>query len=219
MATNNSVNNTGTTQAAGDNTTKVATTSFVQAALPPINHGMTGYFCGLPGAFGGTISNNLTQGMNMNTNIHLMPFYLSADLTVSAIRTFVTVGVAASTITMGIYNAQTSGLFLPTGAVISAASIASTASTTVVTATLNAPLIGNRQYWAAIQVSTNTVLSVNVNSLNMHPGNFFSNNGTTGYYPTPLLYANTYSAGTLPSITPGSLIAGGAVYGPVMNVS
>lgn len=33
MATNNSVNNTGVTQSPGDNTTKLATTAFVQAAL------------------------------------------------------------------------------------------------------------------------------------------------------------------------------------------
>lgn len=186
------------------------------AVSPPISIGMNGHLMALPGMFGGTVSNNLAQSLNMNNEVVFMPFYVPFNLTTSAITTFVTVGAAASTVTMGIYNSSTSGIFFPNGAPLGAASVASTANTTLVSVSVSVPLTANLLYWAAIQVSTNTALSLNVNSLNLYSGAFFSSNGTTGLVPGPLVFTHAYSAGTLPSVTPGGILSATPAYGPVM---
>jgi hypothetical protein len=163
---------------------------------------MTDIYAALPGQLGVTQSTTLTQtqGVLLNSNVVTFPFFAPnngqiTDATISA-----SVGLAASTVTVGVYN-DNGYNSLPSGAAIRAVSI-STATSGVKTGTFSTAiqLYANQYYWAAIQCSSAITLSLVNNIINTQlfpSGGGFSNLMTPGMNLQTL--ANTYSAGTLPT--------------------
>lgn len=172
--------------------------------------------CTLPGMFGSTVSDNITQSINYNQALFLMPFFLNTALTTSNIGTLVKVVLAASTATLGIYASNAS--MQPNGAALGAVSV-DTSSLSNTQSALAVSLSANTLYWAALQLSSNATLAVATPILNVFPGAPGGSFGLTSYNPANYSYAHTYAAGSLPSITPGSLTAGGVLYGPLIYVN
>jgi hypothetical protein len=206
-----------TTQSSNDASTKLATTLYVDNVTPPLTFGesVVNIVCCIPGAFSSTFSTNLAQTINMNTQIYFVPFYLQSNLTTTSIGTYIVTGLAASTVTLGIYAAQSNSTGLPNGAALGAVSMASTAQGAV-SGALAVALVKNKLYYAAIQVSSNVTLAVQVALKNLHPGSYNTVTAGTGYVPSTIAYTNAYSAGTLPSVTPGSVAGIQKQYEPVI---
>lgn len=161
-------------------------------------------------------STNISQSMNFNTSVWFTPFFVNFSYTITALSSYVVTAVAASTITLGIYANQGAGNNdLPSGAALAVGQVAST-SQGMKTITISQALNPNTLYWAAIQVSTNTTLAMQValQGLNCGGVNFIS--AGVGLLPGSLSYTNTYSAGTLPSVTSASVTIGAAAYLPVI---
>lgn len=236
MANNNSINfpnsttkSTPTTsdilllsdQAAGGVLKQAAFSTFPAptSLLSTDNSATVASFCAsLPGAFSVTQSDTFSQGFSIqNTSISLVPFYLTTTWSATSIQTIVKTGFAGSTITMGIY-ASANGR--PSGAALTAASVASTANNTLVSATISASLSANTLYWAALQASTsNTNLAITIGKYNFSAPNLFLYSTSTGVWTLSCaFYTNTYSAGTLPSITPASVSLVGFNYMPIMRI-
>lgn len=179
---------------------------------------------GIPGMFANAQSTTQTQSMasQLNTNVLFVPFYVSRSYTVTGGKFLTTVGVAASTVTMGIYAATVGGTFnnFPTGAALTAGSVATTASATYSAVTLSTTLTPNVLYWAAMQASTATTLSLGVVQLNISNPNIITQIAATGTWTANVLsYANSYSAGTLPTITQSSLVISARNYLPFMVIT
>lgn len=207
----------GTTQTANDASTKLATTAYVDAVTPPLTYtqGLYNLICAIPGAFSSTFSTNQLQTINMNTAIYFVPFYVQANYTTNTIGCYVVAGLAASTITLGIYQAVNNSSGFPNGAALGAVSMASTAQGAV-SGALSIALQKNKLYYAAIQVSSNTTLSVQMALKNLHPASPNTITVGTGYVPSVIFYTNAYSAGTLPSVNPGSIAGAQKTYEPVI---
>lgn len=158
--------------------------------------------CCLPGCFTQNNSTNLILGLNFNTSVWFVPFMASNLYTMTALKTYVVTGAAASTITLGVYGIGLSGL--PSGAPLVVGQAASTAQGTISIA-VSLPLNPNTVYWAAIQVSTNTLLATQATQVNINNslGNYISVG--VGLVSGALSYTNAYSAGTLPTVSPVSV--------------
>lgn len=168
------------------------------------NAGGLGIFtASLPGQFGSTQSDSITTGLGslLNTRVVLIPFVVPVAWSPTKMYIPVKVGLAASSVTMGMY-ASSNGL--PTGAALTAASVATTAANTLVNVTISASLSANTLYYAAIQLSSSVTLAVQVAQVAIGPAGANSAVSVTinaGYYS----YTNSYSAGTLPTISQPSL--------------
>jgi hypothetical protein len=218
---------TGTTQAPGDDSLLLATTQYVDNAvsnliLPPTSFGSSNQFiCSLPGSFGPSTSDNKTQTMDMNANVWFVPFYFSTDFTMSNLRTFVVVGQAATTLTMGIYASTLQGFtYFPNGAPLVVGSVASIASLTGVNIAASLSLSKNVIYFAAIQLSSNVTLATQVNNLNLSAGHYASVDGAKGgLIPNGTFVTSAYSAGTLPTVAPIDLNGSSLKYDPIIYIT
>lgn len=159
-------------------------------------------YASLPGVLGVTQSTTLTQtqGTLLNSNVVCFPFMLTTNGRLFSATIQASVGLAASTVTVGVYgdNGYNS---LPSGAALGAVSI-STATLGVKTANFSAsiPMYAGQFYWAAIQTSSAVTLSLVNNILNTalwNSGGGYTNIMTPGMNLQTL--ANSYSAGTLPT--------------------
>lgn len=172
----------------------------------------------LPGSISVTQSDTQTVAINIsiNTGFWAIPFYVTESWAATRMDTIVKTGVAASTVTMGIYA---SALGLPTGAALTAASIATTASNTLVSATISVTLSPYVLYFAAIQASTSTTLALMAGLLNVGAPNILTYASSTGTWTNNGLgYTNTYSAGSLPTINPANLFGTSVNYVPLMRI-
>jgi hypothetical protein len=174
----------------------------------------------LPGVLGVTQSTTLiqTQGVVLNSNVVCFPFILPTNARLTSASISVSVGLAASTVTVGVYgdNGYNS---VPSGAALTAVSIA-TASSGVKTGNFAAtiPMYAGQFYWAAIQCSSAITLSLVNNIMNTtlwNSGGGYSNILTPGMNLQTL--ANAYSAGTLP--TWSGLANSFQAYLPLINFS
>lgn len=174
-------------------------------------------FCAsIPGTLSTTQSDTQTIGYAgiLTSYVSFVPFFVGVPWTATKIQCIVKTGVAASTLTMGVYNSVNGS---PSGAAITAASVASTANNTLVSATISASLTANTLYWAAIQGSS-TSLAITMGLQNASAPNLFvyaSSTGTWSMYSN--IFANTYSAGTLPTVTPHGTLSG-LNYLPIMRI-
>lgn len=182
--------------------------------------GLLIFTASLPGMYGTTQSNSITQGIqaSLNSNVHLFPFYVPVTFSVTKLYVPIVTGLAASTVTMGIYAATASGAFVncPVGVPLTAGSVATTSSSTLVFATVSATLNANTLYYAAIQASSAVTQSIGVVILNLAQTgsmNLVGGVPEAGYF----IYANAYSAGTLPTITSGSLVRANSLYSPLIG--
>lgn len=159
-------------------------------------------YAALPGVLGVTQSTTLTQtqGTLLNSNVVCFPFILPTNAILNSASINVSVGLAASTVTVGVYgdNGYES---LPSGAALAAVSIA-TATTGVKLANFSStvPMYAGQFYWAAIQCSSAVTLSLVNNIMNTalwNAGGGYSNLMTPGMNLSTLAHA--YSAGTLPT--------------------
>lgn len=155
------------------------------------------FFPTLPGSLSTALSTTLTQtqGVLLNSNVVVFPFYVPHNLQVVSASVDVAIGLAASTTTVGIYY-DNGGNSRPSGAALGAVSIA-TASTGVQGTNFGTPiqLYANNIYWVAIQTSSAVTLSLGNTQVN-------SDQYTSGAYQAGTyiqLLANSYSAGTLPT--------------------
>ena len=177
----------------------------------------------LPGQFGSQYSDTQTQSLAATylNNLVLFPFTVNSAFVIANMRCFVNTGVAASTITMGLYAAVTSGANqnYPLGAPLIAGQAASTSSATIISVPTVITLTPGNLYWAAIQASTATTLSIGMASLNLGNPNYVYAAGST-LVAQALVYPNVYSAGTLPTMVIGSLTTGSNNWGiPIILTS
>lgn len=172
-----------------------------------------------PGFYTSTTSNSIAQSLTLNTNIHLIPFCVNTAITTAFMGTFVITGVAGSGATVGIYDTVGRPAIAPFPANPIAVTTLVTTNTNVVQ---NASLIANLKpktlYWAAIQTSTVTTLSLQAVRINTSCNGSIGIGAGIGATAQVLLYPNSYSAGNLPVINAGSLIGGGN-YAPVLVLS
>ena len=117
-----------------------------------------------------------------------VPFYVSTSYTTTALYTIVKTGVAASTVTMGIYAATpgNSGTFsnFPTGSALAVGSVATTANNSIVNVSIVTTLSANTLYWAAIQASTSTTLALCIGLLNFGIFSYTTANGGSTSFVT-----------------------------------
>lgn len=176
-------------------------------------------FCAcMPGMASNIQSSTDLQGYSVqNTYVGLVPFYVGVPWTATKLQIIVKLGFAASTITMGIYNSVNGQA---SGAPITAGSVASATSNTLVSATISASLSANTLYWAAFQGSaTNSNLGVTLAQMNCSSPAIFTYSSSTGTWTqTIAIYPFTYSVGTLPTITPASIINTSFNYIPLMRI-
>lgn len=177
---------------------------------------------GIPGMYSATESNSQTQSKAslFNTSVIFIPFYLSQSWAVGAMRFMVVTGAGSSTVTCGIYASSTSGTFnnYPTGSALTVGSVATTSSNSYPNCTLSAAtLSANTLYWGAFQASTATTLSLSVTQLNIDHSNIISQVAASSSWTTNILtYTNTYSVGTLPTLTQSSIAITASNYLPTM---
>lgn len=177
---------------------------------------------GIPGMFSGSLSNSQTQSLAtlFANNVIFVPFYISQSWTTTSINICVTASAAASTCTAGFYASSTSGTFnnMPTGAPLAAAS-ANTTTATVQSIIVSASLVKNTLYWAALQLSTATTLSIQIGQLNIDHANIISQVAASALWTANILtYANVYSAGSLPTLTQSSIAITASNYLPILSV-
>lgn len=173
----------------------------------------------MPGSLSNVNSNTQTQSLasTLNSRVYLIPFVVNAAYTTTSVGAYVITGVAASTITVGFYNNNGSlSAPAPTGAALGAVSMATTANNTFVSGALAVALQPKTIYWAAIQASTATTLSLQATQMNLTCNMSCAAVSGTGFQPLNITYVNSYSAGTLPSITPVSLGTQVNTYTPVV---
>lgn len=173
----------------------------------------------MPGALSITNSNTQTQSLasTLNSRVYLQPFCVNAAMTVGTVGCYVITGVAASTMTVGIYASNGSlSAPQPTGNALGAVSIATTANNTYANGAVSIALSPKTIYWAAIQTSTATTLSLQCTQMNVCCNIANAAVSGTGYQPLNITYTNSYSAGTLPNINPVSLNTVVNTYTPVM---
>lgn len=172
----------------------------------PINFTTTNsrILCALPGTFTHTLTgSNLSNTMNFNTSIWFSSFYVPRKYTMTSLSTYVQVGLALSTVTLGIYSNQggPSG-DLPLGAPLVVGQAATTA-TAIATVTVSLVLNPNTLYWAAIQSSSNVTQAFQVGQSAMNCGTDSGITTAVGLVPAAIMLTNTYSAGALPTIVSG----------------
>lgn len=169
--------------------------------------------CTMPGMFGDTQSDNLTQTLDFNSSAILMPFYTETAVTTVAMGIAVSVGLAASTATVGLYGSNSD--FKPTGAPLAAGSVSTATNGRKEVATV-VNLTAYTLYWAAVQLSSAITQSIRVTKFAVYPGNYMGTLGSGGAVPGYYNYIGAYSAGTLPTITTASVNAVGSGYGPII---
>lgn len=205
---------TATTQSASDNSTKLATTAYVDSALSGAGGSLTypptstaqktalgGYrIACVPGLFKDTtLSDSQTAGIStpLNARVIFVPYFSFKAVSFIQIRIWVTTGAAASSFTAGYYASDSDGL--PTGAALAAGTAATTSSAAGAVASVSVSLSANTLYWLGIQLSTSTTLAIATATLSLSPGmNVAAPAATISQYW--LAQVNTYSAGTLPTI-------------------
>lgn len=177
----------------------------------------------LPGLLGSLQSSSLTQtmGVLLNSNVVFIPFYVSIPWSLSSMTAIVSVGLAASTITMGVYASTpaSGGTFanLPVGSPLAAGSAASATSNALCTPTVSTSLSANTLYYAAIQISSAVTISIQVSKMCF--GCNTINSASSGATMATSLYSigHVYSAGTLPAITQASISSSVVSYCPTIN--
>lgn len=241
MATNNNVNFPNLTAKGTPTTSDIMELSDVAASgipkqapignFPALNaqqitqfnpSGFAYFSCQLPGMFNDTQSDSIAQSLaiSLNVNVLLVPFYLSTNWTTASLSIVVKTGLAASTATLGFYAATPAdgGAYAnwPTGAPLAVGSIATATSNAIATASVATTLSANTLYFAAIQLSSSTTLTIAVGKYNFASTVVTANSGSA-ITPNFLTYANSYSAGSLPTLTQSSLAMDGNLYGPIIN--
>lgn len=170
-----------------DNTTYVATPS-----------GGTVFVAVLPGILTPTMSDTITQGNGalFNSNVIAWPFVPNTNGFIVTARIEAAVGLAASTVTVGIYEDDGSGL-RPSGNDLGAVSL-NTATSGVKLSTFGSPipLLANRTYWAAIQCSSDITLALT--NIQLSSWDVPNNQASPTASLTVQALANAYSAGNLP---------------------
>lgn len=192
--------------------------SLIQNLPPQPNQVGPGYdelsICTLPGMLGALTSDNLTTGLDMNSQILFMPFYVKRPLTTADFYIHVHTGLAASTATLGVWNSTAANNDYPSGNALSVVQYDTSANDRKVQA-LAVSLSPNIVYWAGLQVSSAITLAINLIQQNFSGGGIgYQDAGVNTFYPLILSYTNTYSAGTMPSIVPASLTLTPATYVP-----
>jgi hypothetical protein len=172
-----------------------------------ISTGQSFIIAAMPGTITSTQSTTLTQSQNtvLNSNVVVWPFICPNNALITAAYVDVAVGLAASTVTVGVYADNGLNTQPAAAAALGAVSIA-TASTGLQTASFGTSfnIYANQVYWCALQISSAVTLSLGNTSMTVcnQPaagGNIFYSNGT--YIQT---LSNAYSSGTLPTWTSGS---------------
>lgn len=188
-------------------------------STPPSSLIVNNIICATPGTFSTTYSTNLIQSLNFNAAFFVMPFFVTTNLITTTINTYCVVGLAASTITMGIYKSLTVvDNSFPTGVAIAAGSAASTVQGAI-SVSMAVTLNQNTLYWAAIQLSSAITLSSQVGLQNLNAGNYSYVLAGTGLSPAVVSYTNTYSAGTLPTINQGNRVIVSNSYAPILYIT
>jgi hypothetical protein len=163
---------------------------------------LTWIIAALPGMLGSTYSTTQvqTQASLLNSNVVAMPFIVYNNCQIAIAEINVSILAAASTATVGIYASRGDNI-APAASSLGTVSIATT-STGLQQTSFASPvqLYANNVYWAAIQTSTATTLSLGNVILNTLQQPTAFNNvsyGQSGTYVSTL--SNSYSAGTLPA--------------------
>ena len=174
----------------------------------------------MPGMFGGSLSNTQSQSLasTFTSNVIFVPFYLSRAWSTIGINICVTASAALSTCTAGFYASSTSGTFnnFPTGAPLAVAS-ANTTTAAIQSVIVSASLLANTLYWAALQLSTATTLSIQIGQLNIDHPNIITQVAASNLWTANILtYTHTYSAGSLPTLTQSSIAVTPSNYLPIM---
>ena len=192
------------------NTAIVLSSGTPTPAQMPVNPFLS--VCALPGVMGGTLSDNITQTMDLNSQILFMPFYVTKDYTTTGFKINVETGLAASTATLGVWAANSN--YLASGAPLGSVQY-NTATTGEKSQALVISFTANVIYWVGIQLSSAVTQSIVVCSQNFaggSPANEFL--GGSSYKPSCFNLTNTYTAGVMPTINPASLDAVGYGYAP-----
>lgn len=240
MATNNSINFAQLSTKSAPTTSDIVLLSDVAASgankqatigsLPIVGGQITienktnGLFAtlGIPGMFSATTSNSITQSKTtlLNTSVVFVPFYLSQSWAVTAMRFTVVAGNVTGTATCGIYASSTSGTYnnFPTGSTVCVGQATTNINNTYVSCSLSAAtLSANTLYWAAFQTSTPGLLSILMGQLNIDHSNIISQVAASSSWTANILtYTNSYSAGTLPTLTQSSIAITASNYLPTM---
>ena len=182
------------------------------------------FSCSMPGQIGSTQSDSLTQvmGVILNSNIVFVPFFLSTAWTTTNLNIVIKTGLAASTATLGIYGSTLSSAGVtyanfPIGAPLGVGSVSTATSNSFATASVAAALSANTLYWAAIQLSSAVTVAIAVGNLNFGLYSYTTANiGSTSFVTNVLTYANTYSVGSLPTLTQSGLAVTIAPYCPII---
>lgn len=181
---------------------------------------------GIPGMFSSGASNTQTQsqGVLLNSNVVFIPFLSSIPFTVSTATIFVVTGLAASSVTIGIYSAGVGGSQnnYPATNTALRTGTASTASSGV-TVPINftsLTITANLLYYLAIQLSSAVTLSLTNIQLNAgNPNPMSQIAASSSWSPLIFTYTNVYSAGVMPSIISSSVNRTQATYLPYVVLS
>lgn len=184
----------------------------------------SGVSCGaLPGLFTNTTSNSQTASVasTLNTKVLFIPFMVGDNMLVSQIQVGIVTGAAASTITAGIYAGTTSGTYknFPGGAPLAVGQGNSTTSGSTLAITLGSSiqLEEAKLYYIGIQCSTATTLSIATCKTSFGTATFLlAGSGT--WTQLHFTYTNTYSAGSLPTLTNTSIGATQLTDLPLLNM-
>lgn len=174
--------------------------------------------CALPGVLSSLNSDNITQAVDMHTQVILMPFCLDTNWTGSFLATYVVTGLAASTVTMGIYGITYAYPDLPSGAPLVVGDVATTVQG-IVDFAISLKLNQNTLYWAAIQASSSVTQAFQVIQTNLCSSGPTLITAGIGLTPALYTYVNSYSAGTLPTINPASLTTVSGLFTPVIYLA
>jgi hypothetical protein len=159
MATHNIVNSTDVTQSPGNNTTLVATTAFVTAAVSAgAGIAFPGYITGNLYAASGFFANVLQTAADQaltTGSLFLFPYYNWSTHTYTALSMICGTLASSSNLNLGIY-ANANGA--PTGSPLFTSGSISTATTGTKSYTTSLALTGNTWYWLAASNSSSTPL-------------------------------------------------------------
>lgn len=179
------------------------------------------YIAAMPGYYSNTSSNSVTQGLTLNTNIYFVPFCFNEAVTTAFIGTYVITGVAGATANLGIYDSAGGApiISFPNNllGVVNLPNL--TSSNVTVNGALSVNLKPKTMYWAAIQTSTVTTLSLQAVRMNVACNASIGVSVGVGANVQNIIYPNSYSAGSMPAtISSGSLVGSGQ-YAPLIVLS
>lgn len=183
------------------------------------NFSLTGsVIAALPGAMSSIQSDSQTVALGafINSNFFCVPFFVGESWAATFMDIIVKTGLAASTVTMGIY-ASSNGL--PTGAALTVGSVATTANNTLVSVGISTTLSPYTIYWAALQASSAATLALTFSQLNVSAPNILVYASSTGAWTcNGIAYSRAYSAGTLPTINPVNLVGASINFCPLIRI-